>query len=62
MTKVYIRNGVRLAWLIDPQGKQVCTYRADGTTEHIPSFDQVLSGEDVLKGFELKLSELIDED
>lgn len=48
--------------MIDLQGEQVFIYRADDTTEHIPTFNQVLSGEDVLKSFELKLSELVDED
>ncbi|MEM8526958.1 MAG: Uma2 family endonuclease [Bacteroidota bacterium] len=62
MQTTYIKNGVRLAWLIEPQGEQVFIYRADGSVDHVSTFDQVLSGEDVLKGFTLKLSDLIDQE
>ncbi|MEL6944502.1 MAG: Uma2 family endonuclease, partial [Bacteroidota bacterium] len=54
MTK-YIENHVRLAWLIDPLEEQVYIYRANGEMEHINSFDTLLTGEDVLKGFQIKL-------
>ncbi|MEL6626248.1 MAG: Uma2 family endonuclease, partial [Bacteroidota bacterium] len=53
----YIENGVRLAWLIDPQREAVWIYRKDGSVDKVTSFDQVLSGEDVLEGFALTLSE-----
>ena len=55
--KEYIDNGVRLAWLIDPQREAVWIYRKDGSVDKVTSFDQVLSGEDVLEGFALTLSE-----
>ncbi|MEL7062207.1 MAG: Uma2 family endonuclease [Bacteroidota bacterium] len=55
--KEYIGNGVRLAWLIDPQRETVWIYRKDGSVDEVTSFDQVLSGEDVLEGFALTLSE-----
>ncbi|GAB5519584.1 MAG: Uma2 family endonuclease [Rhodothermales bacterium] len=45
-------NGCRLAWLIDPVEREAVVYRADGSTEAL-GFDVVLSGEDVLPGFEL---------
>ena len=54
MTK-WIRNGVKLGWLIDPKAQQTFIYRADGTVDKI-SFNEKLSGEDVLPGFELDLS------
>jgi len=54
----YQQNGVRLGWLIDPQEQQVWIYRLNGTVEHVGSFDIPLSGEDVLEGFEMRLSEL----
>lgn len=56
--KDYIKNGVRLGWLIDPQNQQTFIYRINGTIELIDSFEKILSGEDVLDGFELKLSDL----
>lgn len=58
MEEVWIENGVRLAWLIDPQTEKAWIYRADGSTEAIQNFDQKLSGEDVLPGFELDLQAL----
>lgn len=57
----YIKNGVRLAWLIDPKEQQTFIYRINGTIELIDNFETPLLGEDVLKGFELRLSELVEE-
>ncbi|MEO6329562.1 MAG: Uma2 family endonuclease [Ginsengibacter sp.] len=51
----WIKNGVKLGWLIDPNSEQTFIYRADGTVDKI-SFDKKLSGENVLPGFELDLS------
>jgi Uma2 family endonuclease len=58
MTDVWIKNGVRLGWLIDPVERKAYIYRQNGTSETIPSFDHVLSGEDVCEGFKLDLSKL----
>ncbi|MEM8523252.1 MAG: Uma2 family endonuclease [Bacteroidota bacterium] len=58
----YIENQVRLAWLIDPLEEQVFIYRANGEVEHINSFDIPLSGEEVLKGFQIKLSDFLEKD
>ncbi len=55
MRSVWMANGVRLAWLLDPETQQAWVYRADGTETHITNFSQTLSGEDVLPGFELDL-------
>lgn len=51
-------NGCRLGWLIDPDGERVFVYRADGSADVVQGFDGILSGEDILPGFELDLSEL----
>ncbi len=61
MTEVWIANGVRLAWLIDPIRQKARVYRQDGSTEEVIDFSGSLSGENVLPGFELKLSDLIKE-
>lgn len=53
----YIANGVRLGWLIDPFGQQTLIYRPDQEPETKP-FDDELSGEAVLPGFVLRLSQL----
>ncbi|MEK7255142.1 MAG: Uma2 family endonuclease [Bacteroidota bacterium] len=58
MSKVWIANGVKLAWLIDPLKQQAWIYRQDGSSQEVQGFDHVLSGEDVLSGFELDLKEL----
>ncbi len=53
----YIENGVRLGWLIDTKGEKVYIYRLNGrhTTQ---TFDEKLSGEDVLPKFELEIRQL----
>ncbi len=50
----YIENGVRLGWLIDPQTENVHIYRLNGN-HTIQTFDEKLSGEEVLPKFELDL-------
>jgi len=55
----FLQCGCRLAWLIDPSNEQTTIYRADGSETTVP-FDQMLSGEEVLPGFEVKLSELLE--
>lgn len=57
MTDTWIANGVRLAWLIDPYEEKAYVYRLNGSEELIEGFDKKLSGEDVMPGFELDLSE-----
>jgi len=58
MRDVWITNGVQLAWLIDPKNQITYIHRADGSEQVVAGFDKVLSGEDVLPGFELQLSVL----
>lgn len=54
----YLNNGVKLGWLIDRQNKQALVYRQDGSITQYPA-DATLSGEDIVKGFELKLRSLL---
>ncbi|HTK38889.1 MAG TPA: Uma2 family endonuclease [Pyrinomonadaceae bacterium] len=53
----YIENGVRLGWLIDPMDKKVHVYCANGDVEILDD-PEMVSGEDVLKGFELRVREI----
>jgi|SRR5436190_2636954 Uma2 family endonuclease len=53
----YLENGALLGWLLDPLKKQVHVYRPDAAPEILDS-PQKLSGEPVLKGFELKVPEI----
>ncbi len=54
----WIANGCKLAWLIDPFEEEVHVYRANGTSNLIATFDEVVSGEDVLPHFNFDLQEL----
>ncbi len=53
----YIDNGVQLGWLIEPAAKTVEIYRF-GKQVEILNNPQTLSGEDILPGFVLDLSEI----
>ncbi|MEZ0608799.1 Uma2 family endonuclease [Fibrella sp. WM1] len=54
----WLAAGCRLAWLIDPDPEMVYIYRADGSVQILRSFDEPLSGEDVLPGLSFVLSDL----
>lgn len=58
MSETWIANGVKLAWLVDPYREKAYIYRADGTIETVEGFDKKLTGETLLSGFEMDLSEL----
>ena len=53
----YLNNGVRLGWLIEPSAKTVEIYRI-GQQVEILNNPPTLSGEDVLPGFVLDLSQI----
>ena len=54
----YLRNGVRLGWMLDPFTQQTTIYRPDQAPETIP-FSELLTGENVLPGFALRLTDVI---
>jgi len=51
----WIENGVRLAWLIDPKTETTYIYRENGDIETLKGFDHILTGEDIMEGFEFNL-------
>ena len=53
----WIENGCRLAWLINPGDSKTIIYKNDGSIQE-KAFDEIISGEDVLPGFELQISRL----
>lgn len=55
--KEYLDNGVRLGWLINPEAKQVEIYRLGQDVELLDS-PQSISGEDVLPGLVLDLTNI----
>jgi Uma2 family endonuclease len=54
----YLTNGCRLGWLIDPQTQQVEIYRPNQAVEILQS-PTTVSGEDVLPGLALDLTQII---
>ena len=58
MLDVWMHNGCRLAWLIDPKSQTTHVFRANGEIQIIEGFDKTLSVEDVLSGFTMPLSRL----
>ncbi|MEL6719965.1 MAG: Uma2 family endonuclease [Bacteroidota bacterium] len=59
MEKTWMANGVRLGWLIDPYGEKVWIYRENQETELVEGFDgKILSGEEIMPGFELPLDKM----
>ncbi len=62
ITNIWIKNGVQLAWLIDPIDKIHWIYRIDGSSEKVEGLTATLEGEKVLPGFKFDLSVLEDED
>jgi Uma2 family endonuclease len=56
ISDVWIANGVRLAWLIDPENETATIFRPGQKPIEVKGFDQALSGEEVLPGFEFDLS------
>jgi Uma2 family endonuclease len=55
--KVWIKNGVELAWLIDPREKISFAYKGDEEIK-FEGFNRKISGEGPVKGFELDLSQI----
>ncbi|MGK7959391.1 Uma2 family endonuclease [Crocosphaera sp.] len=53
----YLENKVKLGWLIEPSAKTVEIYRL-GQKKEILNHPQTLSGEDILPGFILDLTEI----
>ena len=54
---VWIRNGCRLAWFIDPIEKKALVYKPGKPVSEY-NFTETLNGEDVLPGFTIVLSKL----
>jgi len=55
----YLRDGVRLIWVIEPQTRVVIVYTERLTGAQTSSFDDSLSCAPVLDGLEIRLSELL---
>jgi Uma2 family endonuclease len=51
----WIQNGVQLGWLIDPKSRQTHVYEPNSTVS-IHSFEEALTGKDILPDFSLTLA------
>ena len=63
-TAIYLENGTRMLWIVNPMERNAEVYRrtADGQIDVIMiDINGVLSGEDVLPGFTLEMLELFPE-
>jgi Uma2 family endonuclease len=54
---VYLKDGVRTVWVIDPAPRTVTVYASDGTKTLLSTSD-ILTGRDVIPGFEIAVSAL----
>ncbi len=52
----WITNGCKLAWLICPDTEEVSIFRSRSSASRVEGFNNKISGEDILPGFELDLS------
>lgn len=55
----YLRAGVRLVWVIDPDSRSAGVF-APGRSEMFVDEDGALDGEDVLPGFRMRLTDVLD--
>ncbi|MDJ0719887.1 MAG: Uma2 family endonuclease [Prochloraceae cyanobacterium] len=55
----YMDNGAKLGWLIVPDNKTIYVYEADGSTQTLSDLI-VISGGNILPGFELDLKDIFD--
>ena len=53
----YLRAGVRLVWVVNPETRIVEVHRADGTVSKFHEHETI-SGEDVIAGFSCKIADL----
>jgi Uma2 family endonuclease len=55
---LYLQDGMRLVWVVDLKRKSVLIYTPDGDSPRTLKNDDILTGEDVIAGFHIKLSDL----
>jgi Uma2 family endonuclease len=58
--ELYKEKGVRLIWVIDPEKQRVYLYRSGSNQRDMLTVADELDGEEVVKGFKLKVSALFE--
>jgi Uma2 family endonuclease len=56
--QLYLSNGTRLVWVINPRQRSATIYHSDRTARLLRA-DDVLDGEDVLPGFTCRLTDIL---
>jgi len=56
---LYLLDGVRLIWVVDPQRRKATVYAPDMVQPHHLTVNGVLDGGDVLPGFTVKLVDVV---
>lgn len=54
----YLGADVRLVWQVDPKNRTVLAHRRDGSVQKIME-DEILSGEDVVPGFQCRVADFL---
>ncbi|MHB8625069.1 MAG: Uma2 family endonuclease [Aggregatilineales bacterium] len=57
---LYLGDGVRLVWVIDPQRQMVAVYHAGNWQPVLLTAHDALNGEDILPGFSLPIATLLE--
>ena len=52
----YLKRGVRVVWVVDPEDRTVTVYRQPGQGQLLEE-DATVTGEDVLPGFSCRVAE-----
>jgi Uma2 family endonuclease len=55
----YLKSGVRLVWVVDPEDRSLTVYRPPDKFPEIFGENEVVSGEDVLAGFSCRVADLL---
>lgn len=58
--KAYLQDGVQLVWVVDPQQRTVTIFTPDAAPRHLDSLDgkAMLTGDELMPGFQIALSDL----
>lgn len=56
----YLRDGVRLVWIFDPQRKKIAVHESGSNAYRVLSIDDRLTGGDVIPGFELLVAKIFE--
>lgn len=56
----YLQDGVKLVWVFDPQRRKVSVHQPDSNRPLVLSGEDVLTGGDVIPGFEITVSKIFE--